>query len=232
MTAKNFASNSLKTTLRNKNQDIPPKGKSIKSQHSFNKVPTPSFNINGKTIKSNIMKITKKTGPTATKQVKTTTQSSPNNSWTGKYTVVMEHVGKSFKSKSKVEKLENNKSKKSTKPATPIIKGKVGGIFKIKGSPKSPKHNNKAINGMWCKHVEQNGTNMDDEPFVGRSVKDYVRMFEEKHSSSCVENSIIQGYARPFKEFTFTESNMSQDSCLKLECVSKEKGNKTAVCIR
>jgi len=220
--AKNYASNSLKTTVKKENQDIPPKDKSTKSQSSFRKVPTPSFNGSTLTnVKSNIMKITKNT---TDKEVKTSIQSSHEKSLTGRFTAVKEHVGKSFKSKPKVDKKENNKSKKCNKPVTPIIKGKVGGIFKVKGSPK---HQNKVNTTLWS---NTNGTNMDDEPFVGRSVKDYVRMFEEKHSSSCVENTIIQGYARPFKEFT--DNRMSQNSFQNLECVSNEKGKETAVSIR
>jgi len=223
--AKNYASNSLKTSVKKENQDSTPKGKSTKSQSSFRKVPTPSFNgttINN--VKSNIIKITKDTSDKTDGEVKTSIQSSHKKLLTGKFTAVKEHVGKSFKSKPKVDQKENNKSKKHNKPVTPKIKGKVGGIFKVKGSPK---HQNKVNNTLWS---NTNGTNMDDEPFVGRSVKDYVRMFEEKHSSSCVENTIIQGYARPFKEFT--ESSMSQNSFQTLESVANEKGKDTAVSIR
>merc|ERR1712226_665775 len=138
-------------------------------------------------------KVTKKKNEPTSNGVKAKKEPSPKISWKGKCVAAKEHVANSLKSKAKGGQQETKKREKSVKIETPTIKEKMGGMFKLKSADKGPDkcngkvNNTSSSNGLWNKNIDIDGNNIESDHFVGRSVKDYVKMYEKKMHPAVIQ---------------------------------------------
>jgi hypothetical protein len=209
---KSFVSNLMKSksdhTIDNKSRESEDKSSKSVTNKIFK-----SFKIKSIT---NITKRKKKGNNQETIDVVTPPQANTFSNFKTKSATTKEFMSNAFKNVAKQGDGKKEVKGGLKKSETSKMKGYIDGIVKHKNkdNKNSQLQNKKEVKGMkgfsnspfskvkWIKGNDIDEHNAEHEAFVGRSVKDYVKMFEDKNTSASNTNNITQRSARPFKEFT------------------------------